>query len=205
MTGTYMNNKKSLWLILGLAIAPGCAPAVSPPPQPTAGERGALTQQLSFLARQRVSGATEWVPLSPEDVLHTGDRYQIEVRTVHPAYVYVARSSGDRPMELLLPRPGASASRTAPPAPVRLPSAEDGYAFDGQVGEESIICLAADRELPEATVKQHMSSAVPAEQGNGREMPPGLTDKNRGDTMVYLGNPLAKGVLGLRFSFQRQK
>lgn len=164
-----------------------------------------MQQQLFFVARQQVKGATEWIPLSPEDVLHTGDRYQFEVQTVRPAYVYVARTSAEGVPDLLTPRPGTSPVRTAAPAPLRLPASKEVFLLDGRVGDESIVCIAADQELPEVTLSQYLGSTPPAEQGNGREIPPALTDKNRGKTVYYLGKVLASGVLGLRFSFQRQK
>ena len=103
------------------------------------------------------------------------------------------------------PRPGTSPVRTAAPAPLRLPASKDVFLLDGRVGDESIVCIAADQELPEVTLSQYLGSTPPAEQGNGREIPPALTDKNRGKTAYYLGKVQASGVLGLRFSFQRQK
>jgi hypothetical protein len=86
-----------------------------------------------------------------------------------------------------------------------LPGREDGYPLDPKTGEETIYVVAAASAIPNDAVQEILLSTQPAEQGNIRERPPELTDKNRGETPFYVAKPLQPGISGLRFTFQHQK
>lgn len=203
--GAHMRKRNLWWTGIALLVL-GCKPIATPAPLPTPmnQSRSGMTQQLYVQGRQHLNGATEWVTFSPEDILHTGDRYRLEVQTRLPGYLYAGRIAAERPLEILLPLEGTNVTRTESFVVVEVPAGE-GQSLDKPIGEEVILLLVTDAALPAATVRQHLSAAPRAEEGDGRELPPELTEKNRGNLQFYVGKPMAPGVIGLRFSFQRQK
>lgn len=196
-----MHLRPILSMSCGLLLL-SCTPAVV---KPTA-QPGDGPQQVYVQAQEQLSGAGEWLPLEPEAVLHTGDRYKLAVQLSRPAYLYVGRSSSERPREQLLPRPGAPPMRSPAQQPITLPASDDGYTLDKQVGEESLLVVASDHALTPEALKGHFDSAQPAELGVTRTRPPILGDGNRGSSPPeYLAKTLAPGVMGLKFTFQHQQ
>lgn len=181
----------------------GCA---APLPKGSPAATGTVaTQQLYMQARQQTAGTNEWQPLSAEDSLHSGDRYQLLAFNEAPAYLYVARVSSERPLEMLLPRAGAQPERSGAKATLVLPGREEGYVLDAKAGEETIYMAASAGVLSAEAVREVLLSTPPAEPGALRERPPELTEKNRGETAAYVAKPMKPGIVGLRFTFQHLK
>lgn len=183
---------------LGLAA---CAKTIKGNDRTTASREGGV--QVFLEAAQQLSGSAEWVPLGPEDTLHSGDRYRLAVHSPVPAYLYVGRTVSDGPFELLYPSHGASSEPPKTVQSVVLPDAGKGYVLDQKSGEESIFALAAEHPLSADEIKTHAGAAAAAEPGASRERPPTLSGDNRGNGDLYTGKPIAPGLKGLRFTFHR--
>lgn len=204
MSGTRLFARRALRLTLAAGLLSGCArPLPADPGAPALAREGPA--QLYLEARQLLSGAAEWTPLGTEESLHSGDQYQLGIQLSGPAYLYVARISSDRPLEILFPSSAEPGGLAQASRPLFLPARDKGYTLDQQPGEESIFVLAAGKPLRPDAVAAYAGKAAPAEAGATRERPPILTEGNRGSVPLYVGKPLAADVIGMRFTFQHSK
>jgi hypothetical protein len=169
--------------------------------------------EVGFAVRAQARGSDEWQPLSPEDVLHSGDHFELTVHNSQPVYLYVARGLSDQKPVLIVP--------TDPAAPVRvlstttkLPQQGPPFELDQRSGEESIYVVASEQEVAVAKLMELFLNAPFGQAGKGREKPSEPTNKTRptggdrgaggGAAPVYKAQYVAPGIMALRFSFQHR-
>jgi hypothetical protein len=174
----------------------------------TAGGPGAALS-ASLEVRAQARGTEDWQPVSPEDVLHSGDRYELSIWNSEPAYVYVARGLSERPPELLLPKDPNAAAKLPARTMTRLPASGAPLELDKNPGEENFYVIAAVEPVAANKLNELFVKAPSGQAGKDRERPPDPTNRTRGKgdgaPPSYLAKPVAPGVLALRFTFSHQE
>jgi len=162
----------------------------------------------SLQVRAQAHGTEDWQPVSPEDVLHSGDRYELSIWNSQPAYVYVARGLSERPPELLSPKDPAAAAKLPAKTMTRLPAQGTQLELDKNLGEENFYLIAAVEPVAANKLNDLFVKAPPGQAGKDRERPPDPNNRTRapgsksdGAPPSYLAKSVAPGVLALRFTF----
>lgn len=180
-------------------------------PAPATGQEAEFTASLQVRAQAR--GSEEWQPVSPEDALHSGDRYELSIWNSQPAYLYVARGLSERPLEFLAPKDPAAATQLAAKTLTRVPaSGATPLELDKNLGEENFYVVAAVEPVATAKLNELFTKAPAGQAGKDRERPPDPTNRTRpmrGDAEKappsYLAKSVAPGIFALRFTFSHQE
>jgi hypothetical protein len=92
-------------------------------------------------------GETQAREVQPGDVMHSGDRFALNLKVDRPAYVYVLYAYGGskKPADQLFPETGHR--QLQPGVEVRVPGPSDWVVLDKDTGEENLFVIASRSKM----------------------------------------------------------
>ncbi len=183
-----------MWMprIVGLAAALLVGCATVPAGHETAQKQG---EPVTVEVEALLGDSSTWQSIAPEQVLHSGDRFAVVVRSDRPVYGYLALVKAGKTVLLFGNEAGQRASRDEP---LHIPPEGGPFRLDNQPGEEHLRIVVSRGALSE----QQILALIDESRSGTREPPPVMTERNRNYSLsLRLGE---KGHAMGRFMFQHQ-
>lgn len=186
---------RSWFLVLSVLGLFGCAASPVVPSAESGGKTRAPTADVSATLNVRSGPQGAWRPVRTGDTLRSGDEISLEVETMQPAYVYLARASGSGSFVSLFAN--EAGQQATPSAPLRFPPEEGALTLGQEPGTEDLRIVVALQAL---SATQFLEQAAAYSSERVRDPPPIATDNKRNPFAVraLFG---ASGIAVLRFSF----